>query len=122
LWIAKENLMRVAYVETLICVNSFERKWWWRWWWWGGVNYAIVRAVDCELNANGVTHLGHVRVSSAHSEVRATVCGLRRRTKNRAVNKRRGFKETQWIFTISRYTFSVRMYVRNVCFTRLFFP
>jgi len=44
--------MRVAYVETLICVNSFERK--------RGVNYATVRAVDCKLNANDVTHLGHV--------------------------------------------------------------
>lgn len=63
--VAKENLMRVAYVETLICVNSFVRRGE------GGVNYATFRAADCKLNANDVTDLGHVSVS-----VRATLCGL----------------------------------------------
>ena len=61
--------MRVGYVETLICVNSFERKWWQGG---GGVNYATVRAPDCKLNANDVTHLGHVQVFGARDGLRPT--------------------------------------------------
>jgi hypothetical protein len=56
--------MRVTYVETLICVKSFERK--------RGVNYATFRAVDCKLNANDVTHLGHALGFGGHDGLRST--------------------------------------------------
>jgi hypothetical protein len=97
--------MRVAYVETLICVNSFERKDLGG----GGVNYATVRAVNCKLNANNVTHLGHVSVS-----VRATVCGLQAQD-TPCCKQETGIQREAQLFAIFMSTFLVRIYVRNVC-------
>lgn len=99
--------MRAAYVETLICVNSFERKG--EWGGGRGVNYATVCAVDCELNGSDVTHLGHVCVW-----VRATVCGLQTHD-TPCCKQTTGIERKAKLLTIFMSTFLVRMYVRNVC-------